>query len=250
MNPGLLNDTAHRPYPIPNRAWAMRMVWNDLLFAHWPVPVSALRDLIPRGLEIDTFDGKAWLGVVPFGMAGVAPRFVPDVPGLSSFLELNVRTYVTLNGRAGVWFFSLDAANALAVRAARFAFHLPYMDARMSLNRAGESIAYSSLRTHAGEPEAEFRGRYAPIGEVYRSRPGTLESWLTERYCLYSADRAGGLYRGEIHHEPWPLQRAELDLEINTMARGIGLELRDPPALLHFARRLEVVAWLIEEVHP
>ena len=227
----------------------MRMVWNDLLFAHWPVPASRLCDLIPRGLELDTFDGSAWLGVVPFGMAGVAPRFAPDVPGLSSFLELNLRTYVTANGRAGVWFFSLDAANAVAVRLARAAFHLPYMDARMKSERTGQSVSYSSIRTHRGEPPAEFRGRYAPIGDAFNSSPGTLESWLTERYCLYSADRSGRVYRGEIHHQKWPLQPAELELETNTVARGIGLELRDPPALLHFARRLEVVAWLIEAVH-
>ncbi len=246
-------QTAHRPYPLSPRPWAMRMVWRDLLFAHWPVPVAALRDLIPHNLEIDTFDGNAWLGLVPFGMTGVAPRFAPPqfsrlAPGLSSFLELNVRTYVTANGRAGVWFFSLDAANAFAVRAARTAFHLPYMDARMISSSAGETISYSSVRTHRGEPEAEFRGRYKPVGDVYHSSPGTLESWLTERYCLYSADRAGRLYRGEIHHQRWPLQRAELELEVNTMTQGIGLELRDPPTLLHFARELPVVAWLIDRV--
>jgi uncharacterized protein len=175
---------------------------------------------------------------------------VPDVPGLSSFPELNLRTYVTANGRAGVWFFSLDAANAVAVRLARAAFHLPYMDARMTSNQTGQTTSYSSIRTHRGEPPAEFRGRYAPIGDAFHSSPSALESWLTERYCLYSADRSGRIYRGEIHHRPWPLQPAELELEIDTVAQGIGLELRDPPALLHFARRLEVVAWLLEPVRP
>jgi uncharacterized protein len=248
-----LAQTAHRPYPLSTRPWAMQMVWKDLLFAHWPVPVAALRDLIPRGLELDSFDGHAWLGIVPFGMTGVAPRFAPPqflklAPGLSNFLELNVRTYVTHNGRAGVWFFSLDAANKFAVRAARNAFHLPYMDARMTQRETGGIISYSSVRTHVGEPGAEFLGRYKPVTDVYQSSPGTLEAWLTERYCLYSADRFGRLYRGEIHHQPWPLQRAELELEVNTMARGIGLELPDPPALLHFARELSVVAWLIDRV--
>ncbi len=248
MDFSFLHTVQHRPYPISARPWVMRMVWHDLLFAHWPVPAETLRPLIPDRLELDTFDGTAWLGVVPFGMRDVSLRGILAFSWVSRFLELNVRTYVKAGGRAGVWFFSLDAEQPLAVRAARLAFHLPYMDAQMRLGRDGDWIAYSSRRTHHNQPPALFSGRYRPTSSVYAAQPGSLESWLTERYCLYSADRAGRVYRGEIHHAPWPLQRAEAVIDQNTMTNGLGFTLEGSPTHLHFARELPVVAWLLEPV--
>jgi hypothetical protein len=226
----------------------MAMQWIDLLFLHWPVPTAALRGLIPSKLSIDTFDGSAWLGVVPFRMAGVRPRFAPSVPWLSAFPELNVRTYVTAEGKPGVWFFSLDAGNPVAVQLARTAFHLPYYNARMTTARSGEEIGYSSRRTHRHAPDALFCGRYAPTGPVYRTSAGSIDHWLTERYCLYSADRKGQVWRGDIHHQPWPLQPAEAEIETNTMTYQIGLKTPTTRPLLHFARRIDVVAWSIEKV--
>ncbi|HWQ15766.1 MAG TPA: DUF2071 domain-containing protein [Roseiflexaceae bacterium] len=224
------------------------MLWHDLLFMHWPVPAGALRPLIPPSLTLETYDGAAWLGVVPFRMSGVRPRLVPPLPWLSAFPELNVRTYVTAGGKPGVWFFSLDAANPVAVEAARLGFHLPYYTARMVCEPEGEGIRYESERTHRGAPPAALRMRYRPTGRAYRSTPGTLEHWLTARYCLYAADRRGHTWRCEIDHPPWPLQPAEAAIEHNTMAEPIGLQLAAPPALLHFARYQEVVAWLLERV--
>jgi uncharacterized protein len=230
--------------------WAMAMEWRDLLFAHWPVPAALLRGLIPRPLAIDTIDGTAWLGVVPFRMSGVRPRMVPELPGVSAFPELNVRTYVTFRGRPGVWFFSLDAASPLAVRVARAGFHLPYYDARMRCEPDGEGIRYTSERTHRGAAPAALRAEYRPTGPAYRSAAGTLEHWLTERYCLYAADRAGRVYRGDIDHAQWPLQPAEAELSLNAMTTQIGM--RPPPAaakpLLHFVRYINVVAWLPRQV--
>jgi len=227
----------------------MRMRWHDLLFAHWPVPADALRPLLPRALELDTFEGRAWLGVIPFRMTGVTPRWVPPLPGLSAFPELNVRTYVTHGSKPGVWFFSLDAASALAVRAARWAYSLPYFKARMHTEEKNGWVHYRSDRRDAN-PSAEFFARYRPAGEVSHSRRGALEHFLTERYCLYSADLAGPdahgaarLYHAEIHHAPWPLQPAEALIEGNTMAAACGIALPDAPPLLHFARRLDVFAW-------
>src|SRR5262245_10075958 len=127
----MITDTEHRPWPLPGRPWVMAMRWHDLLFAHWPVDPAVLRPLIPASLQIDTYDGQAWIGVVPFRMTGVRPRFVPPLPGLSAFAEINVRTYVTIEQKPGVWFFSLDAANRLAVWAARLSYHLPYCFARI-----------------------------------------------------------------------------------------------------------------------
>ncbi|MCK6513638.1 DUF2071 domain-containing protein [Myxococcota bacterium] len=122
----LLNRSEHRPYPLPDRAWHMTMSWLDLLFAHWSFPAEVIRDLLPPNITLDTYEGRAWVGVVPFRMANVGPRGLNWLPGVSAFPELNVRTYVVHEGKPGVWFFSLDAANMLAVQAARLGFHLPY----------------------------------------------------------------------------------------------------------------------------
>jgi hypothetical protein len=224
------------------------MSWHDLLFMHWPLPADLLRPLVPAGLQIDTFEGQAWLGIVPFRMTGVTPRCVPSLPWISAFPELNVRTYVRTDDKPGVWFFSLDAANPLAVFVARRQFYLPYFNARMSLTETAGEIHYQSIRTHSASAPAAFRGRYRPTGEIRLAEPGTLEHWLTERYCLYSSDGQGNLWRGEIHHQPWPLQPAEAHIEINTMAQPSGIPLPEIKPLLHFARRLDVVAWSLEAV--
>jgi uncharacterized protein YqjF (DUF2071 family) len=232
----------HRPWPLPAGAPAMAMVWTDLCFLHWPVPAHALRRLVPPELRIDEYGGSAWLGVVPFAMSGVRHWRLPPIPGTHAFLELNVRTYVSAGGKPGVWFFSLDAANRLAVRVARATFRLPYMDARMTLTHRDGWTDYTSVRTHHGETPARFDASYRPIGPCSRSSPGTLEAFLTERYCLYAAGPRGVL-RGEIHHEPWPLQPAEAVVRSNTMAMAAGVALPDLPPLCHYAKRLEVPAW-------
>lgn len=227
----------------------MAQRWLELLFAHWPVPVDWLREQIPAGLDIDLFEGQAWLGVVPFRMAGVRPRFSPEWPWLSAFPELNLRTYVRhpKEGKPGVWFFSLDAGNPVAVQVARSAFHLPYYDARMSLKKTGPKnhpvFRYRSHRTHREAFPADLQAWYAPRGGVYTARKDSLEHWLTERYCLYTAHPSGDLIRAEIHHEPWPLQKAEAEFQLNTMTRSLGLVLPDTEPLLHFAQRLDVVVW-------
>ncbi|MGQ0600803.1 MAG: YqjF family protein, partial [Anaerolineales bacterium] len=222
---------------------------------------EAMRRALPPQLQPDTFDGQAWIGVVPFGMSRVYPRYTFPVPWLSYFLELNTRTYVSLDGKPGVYFFSLDAANPLAVTIARAWYQLPYFNARMVMTenarpstslrsaQGAESawIDYHSTRTHRGAPTAEFKGRYRPVGEVYTSQCGSLENWLTERYCLYTVMN-GNVYRGEIHHAQWPLQRAEAEIETNTMAVPTGLTLPNTPPLLHFAREIEMVAWGIRPV--
>jgi uncharacterized protein YqjF (DUF2071 family) len=219
------------------------MSWHDLLFMHWPVHEEALRSLIPPALHLDTFGGSAWLSVTPFRMTGVRPRFLPSVPPLSNFPELNVRTYVTAGGKPGIWFFSLDAGNPVAVRLARATFHLPYLDAEMSCAVVGDEVHYRSVRTRGGTPGAELAARYRPVGEPSESRPGTLENFLTERYCLYAADGRGNVYRGDIHHHPWPLQPAEAEVEKLTMTEQIGVALPETGPVLHFSERLDVLAW-------
>jgi len=220
------------------------MVWNDLLFAHWPVPPEGLRRIVPPSLMLDLHEGQAWLAVTPFHMTGVRPRAMPALPWLSAFPELNVRTYVTLGGRPGVYFFSLDVTSLAAVTGARTLYMLPYFLAQMSVTHEGAWVHYSSHRSHWHGSPAHFIARYRPTGGVFRSTPGSLEHWLTERYCLYTTDSRNEVYRAEIHHPPWPLQPAEAAIFRNTMAAPLGIELPEQPALLHYAQRLEVLVWL------
>src|SRR5262245_45519055 len=163
----------------------MRQSWCDLLFAHWPVPAARLRAIVPSRLEIQEHGGTSWAGVVPFRMEGVMLRPLPDLPGVSAFPELNLRLYVELDGKPGVWFVSLDAANRLAVRAARRFFHLPYFDADMDAREEAGHVVYRSVRRDAG-PRVAFRGSYVPTSDVFTAKPGSLEHFLTERYCLYA----------------------------------------------------------------
>ena len=240
----IFKHTAHRPWALPHGPWIMKQEWHDLLFAHWTVPVEALRPVIPRGLEIDTFGGQAWLGVVPFRMAGVRMRGTPAIPGFSRFPELNVRTYVVRDGKPGVWFFSLDAANAVAVWGARALFHLPYFLAVMSCVEEAGWIRYESHRKDRRGLAASLRARYQAIGGMFHAQPGSIEFFMAERFCLYTADAKGRIIRCEIHHPPWPLQMAEAEFQENTMAAAAGIAIAEQrPELLHFSRCQEVVVW-------
>ena len=241
------HSTRHRPYPIPESPWIMKQEWHELLFAHWSLPPEVLRPMIPPGLELETFDGDAWLGIVPFRMSGVRMRMAAALPWISAFPELNVRTYVTHNGNPGVFFFSLEAANPVAVQLARRLYNLPYFYADMTCqNTGGDSIQYRSFRTHRNAPPAQFIGRYRPTGEAREA--SDFENWLTARYRLYAVDARGGIYRGEIHHLPWSLQPAEAEIEQNTMALCHGITLPDVPPLLHYSRYLEVLIWGLQRI--
>ncbi|MEZ4709159.1 MAG: DUF2071 domain-containing protein [Caldilineaceae bacterium] len=248
----LLTHTTHRPWPLPAGPWVMTQRWQDLLFAHWPIAPDVMRALAPPPLELDLFEGEAWVGVVPFRMSNVRPRGIPALPWLSAFPELNVRTYVRARSerapKPGVYFFSLDAANPVAVAVARTAYLLPYFRARMRVQHVAEMIQYSSRRTHGGAPSADLVCQYGPTGPAYAAAPGTLEHWLTERYCLYTIGRQGKVMRGEIQHKPWPLQQAQAQIEVNTMAAAAGLTLPDGPPLLHFAASIDVLVWQIAPV--
>ena len=241
MHPAL-EPVAHRPWPVPAGPWVMVQVWHDLLFAHWPIAFESLRPLVPLQLPLDMFDGKCWVGVVPFWMSGVRGHGTPAIPGLSRFPELNVRTYVTYRDKPGVYFFSLDAGSRMAVWGARALYHLPYFYADMKVENVGDAIEYDSSRLVA---QAEFRGRYGPIAPVERRQPGSLEHWLTERYCLYTVHR-DTVYRGEIHHAPWQVQDASAKIGANSMASAVDIILPDINPLLHFAKHLDVLIWPLE----
>lgn len=244
FNDRILEETAHRPWPMPSGPWVMTQTWNDLLFAHWPVDGHALRERIPAAFELDLFDAQAWLGIVPFHMTNVAPRFVPALPWVSAFPELNVRTYVRVGGKPGVFFFSLDAGNAVAVGAARTLLNLPYYTAEMAVTPSGGRIHYESRREE--NPAAVLRAAYRGLGGPRPPQPGTLEYFLTERYCLYAVNHRHVAYRLDIHHPPWPLESAEATISLNTMADAAGIRLPAMAPLLHFARRQDMVCWAPE----
>lgn len=251
----ILSETSHRPWPLPNAHWTMTQRWNDLLFAHWPVPAAQIAPLIPSDLAVDTFDGYAWVGVVPFWMDQIRFRGLPAIPGLSRFPELNLRTYVREphTNLGGVYFFSLDAGNPLAVAFARTFYRLPYYWSKMKIEHCGNrEFTYSSERrfTQRGSPErARFRARYRSLGQA--SDKQGLEQFLTDRYALYTAGATRGndgdsIYKGNIHHLPWPLERAEAEFEINELPAAHGITLPDIPPVLHYSRELYVYVWAID----
>jgi uncharacterized protein len=234
---GSVGETAHRPWPLPDRPWLMGQTWKDLLFAHWPVDADLLRPLVSAHVDLDEHDGSAWLGITPFRVGGLRLRGMPPLPRVSTFLELNVRTYVTAGDKPGIWFFSLDAASRLAVEAARRAYRLPYFHADISCSRSRGRLVYELSRV--GAAGTVFTARYQPVGEQFNAAPGSLEHFLVERYCLYT-EGAGSLKRAEIHHRPWDLRSAEAGIELNTIA---PVELTNEPSRLHFSARQDVVLW-------
>ncbi len=245
----VLETIDHRPLPLPRRPWAMQQRWNDLLFAHWPLPAEAIEQTLPPGLNADIFDGSGWLGIVPFGMDRIRLHGLFSVPGASAFPELNLRTYVRERGtnRTGVYFYSLDASNPLAVAVARTLFHLPYFWARMGMQYSAETGPTRQIRYHSrrllAPHRARFRACYRGLGVVSQ---GPLEHFLTSRYALYTSDKSGNLLRGDIHHLPWPLERAEAEFELNEIPAAHGFTLPDTAPVLHFSRELLVYVWATE----
>ena len=237
-----LGETSHRSWPLPPGRWRLAQTWEDLLFAHWPVPRSALAPLVPPGLELETFDGSAWLGILPFRLTGFRVRGLPAVPGLSTFPELNVRTYVTLGGKRGIYFLSLDAGRDWAVAAARRFYKLPYHRARMVM-RGRASIDFSSERIADAKHAPRFHARYRATGRPSVPDPGTLEHFLTERYCLYAVAK-GSVFRAEAHHLPWPVQPAEAEFDEKTMAPAPIVLPGEP--ILYFSGRQDAVVWPLE----
>lgn len=228
---------------MPAPRWSLRQTWRDLLFAHWRVDAERLTAVLPPGVEPELIDGSAWIAVTPFELTGLRLRGTPPPPWLSRFPETNVRTYVTFDGRPGVWFLSLDAGSRLAVAAARRAYRLPYFHAAMRIERRGAERVYASRREAREGPPAELRVRCEAAGDRFHARAGTLEHTLIERYRLYTRDVRGTLLRAEIDHPPWSLRPAAVAVERNTMAEPFGIVLPRAPALAHLSERQDTVIW-------
>jgi uncharacterized protein YqjF (DUF2071 family) len=239
----VLSHSDHRPWVLPDRPWVMAQSWHNLLFAHWPVPLETLQSFVPEPLQIDTFRGQAWLGVIPFRLSGIRLRWMPALPFVSSFAEINVRTYVTLGDKPGVLFLSMDAGNMPGTAIARPTFRVPYTYADVGISRHHDSYAFHCARRAAGSRlDANFRAIYRPASRPFRPQPASLDRWLTERYCYYSVTK-GRAYRCEIAHAPWLLRHAQATIADNTMASALGIELPDSDPLLNYAHRMDAIFW-------
>ncbi len=239
---GAVRQTEHRPWPLPERPWLLGQTVKDVLLAHWRVPAEQLRALLPEGLELDLHEGEAWLGVTPARVTGVRMRGTLPVPLVSSVLELGVRTYVTADDRPGLWLFSVDVSSPLAAEAGRRLLGLPLRRARMSTRQHAGWVEFESARSDAPRPFV-LSGRFRASGPAEVPEPGSLEHFLVERYCLYVPGRTGQPPRRvEIHHAPWPLQPAEAELELDTVAPD-GLHPGEEEPLLHFVGRHDLLLW-------
>jgi len=231
----------------PDGSPVMYQSWGDLLFMHWEVPAEELRRLIPGRLSVDTFDGRAYVGVTPFTLWGVRPAFTPPLPWVSEFHEINVRTYVHLGGVPGVWFFSLDANSSIAVAGARALFRLPYFVAEISREHKGDTTVFMSSREGGAGPPAYFGATWVTGEELPEAEPATLEFFLTERYYLYTAD-GDVLYRARIHHRPWPLRRVRVETYRSSMVEAAGVERPSGGPLIHHGGPVDVEVWPLAEV--
>jgi hypothetical protein len=259
----LLYSVQHRPWLPPDAHWLLSQSWNDLLFAHFPVDPPLLRGLVPEAMTLDLYDGVAWLTVSPFCTTHMRPSGVPPVPGLSYFPRVNLRTYVTMRDRKGqdkpgVYYFSVDAANLSAVWFGRIWLHMEYWHSKIKVSGAtiaarkpeGRSIHFRSQRLHGPKAEAgpvRLEVSYTPEGSPATARRGSLDEFLTERYCVYS-QHGRNYYRIEIHHQPWALQKAAVEFTANNMAEPMGVQLPAQPALCHFSRTQKMLVWAPERV--
>jgi len=249
--------TSQRPRPLPPGHWAMTHRWNDLLFAHWPVSAATLSDLLPEGLQIDTYDGSGWLGITPFWIDRVKFYGAPRIPGLSGLPELILRTYVRdkRNGTPGIYAFSLDCGSLLAALGGRVFQHMPCHWAEMQVENDDESereISFFSRR-HMSEPPAIFQARYRGLGpsrKTLEASSGSLEYFLMERNCIFTRGRRGSTLRANLHQLSWPLEDAAVEVEQNTLADSIGIPLSLQPPVVHYVRRLVVYVWPQERIRP
>lgn len=229
-------DTSHRNYDLPNAPWILRQTWQNVLFLHFQADRAALSNVLLRALDLDTYNGTSWVSILAFEVRNMHLRGLPPIPGLSAFAECNVRTYVVKDGIPGVYFFSLDAANSIAVLGARTVFHLPYYRASFRIDTDSNRRRYRLKRTHRHAPAASLDCSYQlsspSVEPSAESIPGSLASWLTDRYALFTTHK-GKLYQGDIHHEPWPLQEVQVSISTQTMLKPFALDCGHEPDVAH-----------------
>ncbi|KAA9031579.1 YqjF family protein [Niallia endozanthoxylica] len=244
----IMGDIGRRPWPLPSKNWIMRQRWRNLLFSHWPIPPEILRRHIPSALEIDTYQGYAYLGVIVFVIEGIHPRGLSSISLTPVFPEVNLRTYVHYQGKPGVFFLSLDVEDWASYTIARRWYRLPYKKASILFQKDGETCICQSVRKGTIDPSISFGVKYEPTSELYFPKEGTLDYWLTERYCLFSTNNGSNIYSGEIHHQPWPLQKAEAEISKNTLFTPFKMEGVEGKPIYHFSKGLDTLFWNIKKM--
>ena len=243
----IISQTGHRLRPLPKMPWLMALNEEHVLFMHWPLPVEQLRPLVPPKMEIDTYNGQAWLSLIPFRMGNLHLRDLPPVPGTSTVIQVGLRTYIHVNHEPAIYYLTLYADNLLYMWIARHLFQLPYHKAQMKFN---QNDAGFHFECHDPASGAEFVGSYRPFGHSSPAKPGSLEYFLLERYTLFAQSPEGGLYRGEVHHLPWPVQSVEVKIERNTIPNTVGITLPQTDPLLHFSPGVHDIAWPVLPFSP
>jgi len=213
---------SNRQWPVPESPWIFKQEWHQVLFLHWPFSYEQVQALLPRSLTLDTYDKQPWISIVAFDIRNFRLRALPAILGLSHFPEINLRTYVTHQDKPGIYAFSLDVNNLLTVFGAKWLFHLNYYYAQMAFHTKSENTYFSSIRRTTSDQASNFHASYMPKGEAFQVQDGTLSYWLSERYCIYSLDRQQHIYRNEIIHPAWRLQRAEIHIKTNTLGDSCG----------------------------
>jgi uncharacterized protein len=240
-----LIESEQRAHPGRHGHWLMFEAWEDLLLASWPIDPAVLRPIIPPTLEVDTFDGTAWVSIVPFRAADMRLfSRMGAIPGQVQFPELNFRTYVKHAGTAGVYFLSLDCPGAVASFIGSKWFGLPFKEASMTVERRGGTVHVRSQRITHGGPPVEFAASYSPRGTAAATVPGALDDFLTNRLSLFVMDRHGHLHRGDIWHEPWLLQPVDVTIDVNTIPSPLGITLPGVPLHAAFAARTDSLVYL------
>ena len=219
------------------KRWTMTQVWENVLFAHWSLPMEVVRKHIPAELEVDTFNGEAWVGVILFKMNGFKLRFTPFRYPFS-FPEINLRTYVKVNERPAIFFMTLDAADPLVVSVAKRWYRLPYFHAKMSFSKQEDMISFHSERKSVGD-SVVIGGEFYPVSEQFVPKDGSIDHWLTERYVYFNKDPNNHIYWGEVYHEPWQLRKVSGKFSDNTLLHPYQIELPGEPHLLHYSRGVE-----------
>lgn len=240
-------ETRQRPFPIPDGPWLVTQTWNNLLFSHWPIPSKIIKEHLPSSLEVDLFDGQAWVGIIPFYVNHMRIRGLPSIPYFHAYVELNVRTYVTYKGTPGIYFFSLDANKWMHVIGAKIGAFLPYRYASMDMKEENHIIHFYSRRKHTKSEGEQLKLTYQSSSEIYLPNPDSLEYWLFERYCFFTS-RGNYLYRGDIHHDRWRVSDAKVMIHANSMASFLPHKYIESQPLVHFSRKKQVFAWALKRL--
>ncbi|MBS4202106.1 DUF2071 domain-containing protein [Bacillus sp. FJAT-49732] len=244
----VLQETNHRPYPIPSKKWIMRQKWSNVFFMHWPIQPELLQPYIPSSIEVDTYDGFAWLGVIIFNIDGIYLRGFPPVSFRPAFPEINLRTYVKCDNKPGIYFLSLDVDDWTSYTLAKRWLNVPYHPAKISIQKNVDTFHYESLRMGSSNTPIVCKGSFTPQSNIFHPNSDTIDHWLSERYCFFSNDQRSNMYCLDIHHHPWPLQKADAVIKKNDLFKPFSFHLEDEKPILHFSQGVEALIWNIKKL--